>query len=64
MRTPSGVSTKAWSNRLLLPGSTGTPAAFHWATRSGTLSTMNPTWFTTEPWVPPSPFSVPRFKLM
>ena len=26
MRTPSGVSTKAWSRRLLLPGSTFTPA--------------------------------------
>ena len=49
MRTPSGVTTKAWSSRLLLPGSTGTPAAFHWATRSCTLLTMKPTWFTTEP---------------
>ena len=25
MRTPSGVTTKAWSGRLLVPGSTGTP---------------------------------------
>ena len=49
---------------VLLPGSTGTPAAFHWAMRAWTLSTMKPTWFTTEPWLPPSPFSVPRFKLM
>ncbi len=31
MRTPSGVTTKAWSSLLLLPGSTGTPAAFHFA---------------------------------
>ena len=36
-------------DRLLLPGSTATPAAFHWATRSWTLSTMKPTWFTTSP---------------
>ncbi len=64
MRTPSGVTTKAWSGRLLVPGSTGTPAAFHLATCSWTLLTMKPTWFTTEPGVPPSPFSVPRFKLI
>ena len=31
MRTPSGVTTKAWSSLLLLPASTGTPAAFHFA---------------------------------
>jgi len=38
---------------LLLPGSTATPAAFHLATDSGTLLTMNPTWFTTDPTEPP-----------
>ena len=37
----------------MLPGSTGTPAAFHLATDSGTFFTMKPTWLTTDPTVPP-----------
>jgi hypothetical protein len=42
------------------PGSTFTPLAFHSATRFCTLSTMKPTWFTTVPWVPPSPLAFPK----
>ena len=64
MRKPSGVSTKAWSGLLLVPGSTVTPLAFHLATCSWTLFTMNPTWFTTEPCEPPAPAAFPSPRLM
>src|SRR5207244_11540658 len=61
---PSGVSTNAWSGLLLLPGSTATPAAFHFATCSCRLLTLNPTWLITDPTEPPLPGgSSPRLRL-
>src|SRR5215813_9355087 len=53
MRNSSGVTTNAWSVLPLPPGNTDTPAAFHRATDSWTFGTMKPTWFTTDPTVPP-----------
>jgi hypothetical protein len=48
--------------RPLLPGSTGTPAAFHLATDSWTFFTTNPTSLTTEPTVGARQVPVMQFR--
>ena len=53
MRKPSGVVIQAWSGRLLFTGLHRNPGGLPLGDDSWTFCTVKPTWFTTDPSVPP-----------